>query len=274
MMYPNGTFIDEKMAEAMRAAGHMSPSISLEGGREATDARRGKGVFDKVMAAMDHLRAHGVLFGASVTITRHNCDEVFSDEFIDMLIDKGVLYVWGFHYIPIGRNPEFSLRIKADQRAELVERVRTVRSNKPILIADFWNDGHTMNGCIAGGRRYFHIAADGSVEPCAFAHFSTEKIQGRSLKEILQSPLSRAFQKRQPFNGNMLCPCPIIDNPQMLREIIAESGAKPTHAGAEALLFQPEASELDQTAAAWGTKAERLETFAGRGNGFQRGETS
>ena len=270
MMYTNGTFIDEDMAEAMRAAGNMSPAISLEGHREETDARRGKGVFDKIMAAMDHLKAHGVLFGASVTITRHNCREVFSDEFIDRLIEKGVLYMWGFHYIPIGRNPDFSLRITPEQRAELLERVRWVRRNRPILIADFWNDGNLVDGCIAGGRRYFHIAADGGVEPCAFAHFSNENIKGRSLKEILQSPLFRAFQKRQPFNHNMLRPCPIIDNPQMLREIIAESGAKPTHAGADAILFEPEANELDQTAAAWGAEAERLEASAGRGDGLPR----
>jgi len=264
MMYTNGTFIDEDMAEAMRAAGNMSPAISLEGGREATDARRGKGVFDKIMRAMDHLRNKGVLFGASLTITRNNCSDVFSDAFIDMLIDKGVLYIWGFHYIPIGRNPDFSLRLAPEQRAELVERVRFVRRNKPILIADFWNDGFITHGCIAGGRRYFHIAADGAVEPCAFVHFATDNIKGKSLKEVLQSPILRAFQKRQPFNHNMLRPCPIIDNPQILRDIIAESGARPTHVGAEAILYGEEAEQLNRSADAWARQAEALQMRLGR----------
>ncbi|MCX6645306.1 MAG: radical SAM protein [bacterium] len=259
MMYTNGTIIDEYMAEAMRAAGNMSPAISLEGEREPTDARRGKGIFDTVMAAMDHLKGKGVPFGASLTITRDNASEILSDAFIDMLIDKGVLYIWTFHYIPIGRNPDFSLRVTPEQRAELVEQVRTIRQTKPVMIVDFWNDGAISGGCIAGGRRYFHIAADGAVEPCAFVHYSTDNIKNKSLKEVLRSPLFHAFQKRQPFNENMLRPCPIIDNPQILRDIIAESGAKPTHKEAEAILCGEQANELDKTANVWARQVEAFE---------------
>lgn len=259
MAYTNGTRIDDAMAEALREVGSFSPAISLEGGRETTDARRGSGVFDRILEAMDHLREKRVTFGASLTITRRNCEEVFSDEFVDRLIEKGVLYGWAFHYIPIGRNPDYSLRITPEQRARLVRRVSTVRRSKPILIADFWNDGFITHGCIAGGRRYFHIAADGTVEPCAFAHFSTDNIKEKSLKEILQSPLFRAFQKRQPLNHSMLRPCPIIDNPQMLREIIAESGAKPTHLGADAILQGTEAYESDRTAARWAESVRLIE---------------
>lgn len=62
MLYTNGTLIDEEIAEKMRSAGNISAAISLEGGREATDARRGSGVFDKIMSAMDHLRNKGVAF--------------------------------------------------------------------------------------------------------------------------------------------------------------------------------------------------------------------
>ena len=132
MLYTNGTLIDAQMARRMREAGNISPAISLEGWRETTDRRRGKGVFDRVMAAMDHLKENGVAFGISVTVTRHNWEELFADQFIDMVIDKGALYGWSFHYIPIGSNPDFDLMLTPEQREALVRRVRHIRTHKPI----------------------------------------------------------------------------------------------------------------------------------------------
>jgi len=258
MIYTNGTLIDQDKAKKMREIGNISPAISLEGGEASTDQRRGKGVFAKVMTAMDNLREQGVLFGISLTVTRHNCEEVFSDEFIDMVIEKGAMYGWAFHYIPIGHNPDFSLRLTPEQRAWLVERVKYIRTHKLIQIADFWNDGALTQGCIAGGRRYFHITAQGDIEPCAFVHFSNDKIFGKSLKEILQSPVFKSYQKRQPFSDNMLRPCPLIDVPEALREIICESEALPTHAGADAILNGEAAKNLDSLAAAWKKQADQV----------------
>ncbi len=259
MMYTNGTLIDAEMAEAFREVGNISPTISIEGDREWTDARRGEGVYDQIMAAMDQLREHGVAFGASVTLTRQNCFEVFGDKFVDHLINKGVLYIWSFHYMPIGRNPDYNRRITPEQRADLVHRVGRLRTEKPILIADFWNDGHLTYGCIAGGRGFFHIAADGAVEPCAFAHFSNMNIKGSSLKQVLQSPLFRAYKQRQPFDCNYMKPCPIVDNPSALREMVDESHARPTHEGADDILNPQAAEKLESYAQEWDERAKELE---------------
>ncbi|NLC11496.1 MAG: radical SAM protein [Firmicutes bacterium] len=259
MLYTNGTLIDKAMAAGMRQAANMSPVISIEGPREYTDERRGQGVFDKIMQAMDNLRREGVAFGFSLTVTRKNCHVVFSDDFIDLMIAKGALYGWSFHYIPIGSDPDFSLVLTPEQRSYLVERVREIRATKPIQVADFWNDGHLTGGCIAGGRRYFHITASGAVEPCAFVHFSLENIQGKSLKEVLGSKIFKAYQARQPLSENLLRPCPLIDVPQALREIVAESGARPTHEGADSILKGEHKEALDQIAAAWQKEADRLE---------------
>lgn len=257
MIYTNGTLIDKSTAAWMRDAGNISPAISLEGWREATDNRRGKGVYDRIMAAMDNLKENGVAFGFSVTITRDNCEEVFSDQFIDHLIEKGALYGWSFHYIPIGRSPDFSMMITPEQRAALVDRVRYIRKNKPIQVADFWNDGELTQGCIAGGRRYFHITAAGDVEPCAFVHFAIDNIKGKTLKEILANPLFAAYQKRQPFSDNLLRPCPLIDVPEDLRAMISESGAWPSHEGADTILYNETAANMDAVAAAWKEEADR-----------------
>lgn len=258
MAYTNGTLIDEKTAGRIIEVGNFSPAISLEGWQETTDARRGAGTFARVMHTMDLLRARGAVFGASLTITRHNVREVTSDEFIDFLIERGVAYVWTFHYIPIGRNPDVELMITPEQRAYLARRIPYLRTHKPIQIADFWNDGELVEGCIAGGRKYIHINAQGEVEPCAFVHFAVDNINEKSLQEVLKSSLFEAYQKRQPFHCNHLRPCPIIDNPRALREIVQESGAHPTHEGAETVLEGVVAAYLDDLSRAWGELADEI----------------
>lgn len=251
MIYTNGTLIDDAVADRIIEVGNISPVLSLEGWEEHTDRRRGKGIFKRVVAAMDRLKERGAIFGVSITATRENVDEVISDGFVDFLVEKGVRYGWIFHYIPIGRNPNPDLMLTLEQRAYLVERVPYIRTHWPLFVTDFWNDGEATQGCIAGGRGYFHITASGAVEPCAFIHFSVDNIRDKSLQDVLKSPLFTAFQKRQPFCDDYLLPCPLIDVPTGLREIVAESGARPTHEGADTVLAGEIGDFLDRRSAAW-----------------------
>ena len=251
MIYTNGTRIDDEVADRLQKVGNISPCVSIEGWREETDSRRGQGTYDKVLAAMERLHERGILFGASITVTRKNYKEVTSDEFIDFLIDKGVRYIWAFHYIPIGRTPNTDLMILPEQRAYLYERTAYLRENKLMTYVDFWNDGELTNGCIAGGDSFFHITAKGDVEPCVFVHFAVDNIRDKSLKEVLGSPFFREYQKRQPFSDNYLRPCPIIDVPDELRQMIQNNNACPTHEGADTILTGEVAGFLDQRAADW-----------------------
>ena len=257
MAYTNGTLIDENMARWMKEAGNFTPAISIEGSRETTDQRRGSGVYDKIMEAMDNLKENGVAFGFSITATNENWEEVFSDQFIDLMIDKGALYGWSFHYIPIGSNPDFSLMLNNEQRLALAERVRHIRSNKPIQVADFWNDGELTGGCIAGGRQYFHINAKGDVEPCAFVHYTVDNIKGKSLKDILANPLFKKFQEQQPFSNNLLRPCPLIDHPEKLRYMMSDDLAVPSYKGADAMQRGQAAETIDSIAANWKEAADQ-----------------
>ncbi len=253
MMYTNGTLIDEEMADRMLEVGNVSPTLSLEGFAPQTDGRRGKGTFGKIERAMELLKERGILFGTSFTVTRENCHLLTKDtRLIEALVEKGAFYTWLFHYIPIGSNPDPELMITPEQREELVETIPEVRSNYPLFIVDFWNDGYFTNGCIAGGQRYFHINASGDVEPCAFVHFAVENIEGKSLTEILQNPLFKEYQDRIPFNDNLYRPCPIIDNPEELKDMVDKTGAEPTHEGADNIFEQSVYNKLKKKAEKWG----------------------
>jgi MoaA/NifB/PqqE/SkfB family radical SAM enzyme len=228
--------IDEKTAARLEECGNVAPMISLEGFRERTDARRGPGTFDRVLAAMDHLREAGVLFGTSFTETRENMEEIASDELLDLLVEKGALVAWYFQYIPIGREPHVELMPTPEQRDWLRRRLLKVRDEKPIFIGDFWNDGYYVEGCIAAGREYLHINANGDVEPCVFCHFSVDNIKEKSLKEALNSDFMKAIRREQPYRENYLTPCMLVDEPTVLRQAVSRYHAHPTHPGAETLI--------------------------------------
>ena len=257
MVYTNGTMIDKEMAKRLTDLGNISPAISLEGFEKETDARRGPGAFKKVMQAMDNLREAGAVFGFSATYTRNNTDIVGSDEFIDMLIDKGALYGWFFTFVPVGKDADMSLMCTPEQRDYMRERVLYFRTNKPIFVADFWNDGPLVSGCIAGGRSYLHINAHGDIEPCVFVHFAVDNIRNTTLNDVLRSPFFTEIRKRMPFNENHLRPCMIIDNPHILREVVSLCGAHPTHEGADCVTTDL-AGELDEYAREYGKIADHI----------------
>ncbi|MBT9160717.1 MAG: putative mycofactocin radical SAM maturase MftC [Dehalococcoidia bacterium] len=236
-IYTNGTLIDQEVARKLAELGNVIILFSLEGLEEETDARRGKGIFQKVMRGMDNLREAGVIFGFSVMVTRQNVETIISDEFNDMLIAKGCLFGWHFLYIPSGLGPDVSLMPTAEQRELMRLRgAQRIREEKPILVFDFWNDAPFVGGCIAAGRHFFHINSRGDAEPCIFVHLATDNVKQKSLKDVLSSPYFRGIRSRQPYDRNLLRPCMIIDQPHVLREICAEFCPYPTHDGADTLI--------------------------------------
>jgi len=243
-IYTNGSLLDEETVQKLAELGNVMPCISIEGYEKETDERRGRGHFKKIMEAMDRLKRAGVIFGFSVTSTRRNTDVVLEDKFIDMLVEKGAALGWYFTYIPIGRKPDISLMQTPEQRDYQRRRVSEIRNSKPILLADFWNDGWMTNGCISGGERYFHINANGDVEPCVFAHFAMDNIKNKPLAEALNSPLFRKIRDMRPYCTNPYRPCMLIDVPSVSRTAFNMSGVYPTHPGAETL-FTDLAPDMD-----------------------------
>ena len=259
-IFTNGTLIDDVFCEEVVRLGNIAPSISLEGFEEVNDLRRGKGVFQKVMHAMDTMKKHKLLFGTSICYTSSNYKTVTSDEFLDMIISKGVKYTWYFHYMPVGNDASTDLLLTPEQREYMYHRVREIRASeggKPIIAVDFQNDGEYVSGCVAGGKYYCHINPNGDVEPCVFIHYSSANIHDMSLLDCLKQPLFKAYKANQPFNPNHLKPCPMLENPEKLIQMVHETGAKSTD------LQSPETVEnlcgkCEHYAADWNDTADKL----------------
>lgn len=228
LAFTNGTLIDEKFADELLRVKNFVPAISIEGFEEATDYRRGKGTYQKVKNAMRILKEKKLPFGASCCYTSKNIDSLSSEEYIDMLVEAGAKFAWFFHYMPIGNTAAPELLPSPEQRETMYRKIREYRKSKPIFTIDFQNDGEFVNGCIAGGRSYLHINANGDIEPCAFIHYADSNIRTHTLLEAYKRPLFMAYKEGQPFNENMLRPCPMLENPECLCSMVKRTEAYST----------------------------------------------
>ena len=258
--FTNGTLIDDDFCRELLRVGNFFVSVSIEGFEEANDGRRGEGHFQKALAAMELMHRYKIPFGVSICYTAKNYKTVTSDEFLDLLISKGCVFAWYFHYMPVGMGASTDLLLTPEQRTYMKNRVREIRGvtgGKELYCIDFQNDGEFAGGCVAGGRIYCHINAAGDVEPCVFIHYSGANIREKSFLECLQQPLFLEYRKGQPFNGNHLRPCPMLENPDLLPEMVKRSGARSTD------LEAPESAEhlcekCKAYAACWQPTAEQL----------------
>ena len=228
LCFTNATLINEAFADDMLRVGNFIPAISLEGDEAATDSRRGAGTYQKVLRAMRLLRERKLPYGISSCYTSQNWESITSEEYYDSLIEMGAYFIWYFHYMPVGNDAAPELLPTPAQRTAVYHRVRKLRAEKPLFAMDFQNDAQYVGGCIAGGHRYLHINAGGDVDPCVFIHYSNANIREMSLLDALRSPIFMAYHHGQPFNENMLRPCPMLENPEKLRAMVAESGAHST----------------------------------------------
>lgn len=256
MFYTNGTLLTDEVIQRMAELGNIIPMLSLEGWRERTDARRGAGVFDTVVSAFDRLYQAGVLYGTSITPTRYNAEEILSDEFMDFIfLEKHASVAWLFQYMPIGRSPSLDLMPTPAQRIEMWRKSWQLVREKSYFLADFWNSGSVVDGCLSAGGHgnggYFYIDWNGNVNPCVFVPFSPVNIKdvyaaGANLNAVFSNPFFsdlRKFQsdlKNRTHGQCVLNPCPIRDHNAEFREILRQHEPDPSDPNAIAILQDPE----------------------------------
>ena len=260
IMYSNGTLIDDAVARRMGELGNLSPALSIEGMKARTDARRGEGIFDRIVGSAERLRREGVLFGMSLTATRQNADEILGDEVLETFVERlGAVYAFVFHYMPIGRAWTLDLMMTAEQRFRLYQRTWSLIRDRHLFVVDFWNGATGSNGCLAAGRAggYFHINWNGDVSPCVFFPYSPVNVRevyarGGSLDEVWAHPFfadirtwQREYGYREshepcPSCQNWIAPCLIRDHHSDFRRIMAAHDARATDDDARAALEDPQ----------------------------------
>lgn len=193
-VFTNGTFMDEKYFDLFDASRNLIPIMSIEGKKELTDTRRGTGVYDRLVRNMDELHKRGLIFGASVTVTKENIHEVTSDSFLGELSDRGCKAVIFVEFVPVTEESR-ELTPGEEEREYLKAEIARLRTEAPEMVyISFPGDEKSSGGCVAAGRGFFHINSHGGAEPCPFSPYSDVNIKNTSLREAMHSPLFLALQ--------------------------------------------------------------------------------
>ena len=220
-IFTNGTFMDEKYFALFDKCRNLIPVMSIEGEREITDARRGKGIYDRLMANMDELNRRGLIFGASVTVTTENFREVTSDAFLKSLSDRGCKAVIFVEYVPV-TDESRELAPGDEEREYLKAEIDRLRREQPEMVyISFPGDEKSSGGCVAAGRGFFHINSHGGAEPCPFSPYSDVNVKNSSLKDALRSPLFMALQDGGILTDDHEGGCVLYEKRGLVESILA-----------------------------------------------------
>ena len=193
-IFTNGTFLNDEYLRLFERCRNLVPVLSIEGDRAHTDARRGAGVYDQVRSGMEKLHKLGLLFGASVTVTTENVEEVTSAAFLDSLAEHGCRLVIYVEYVPV-TDESRELAPDDGERDYLARQLIQLRSQRPEMVfVSFPGDEKSSGGCMAAGRGFFHINSHGGAEPCPFSPYSDINVRDTSLREAMSSSLFLALR--------------------------------------------------------------------------------
>ena len=192
-LFTNGLLLDDAVTARLRAQPQVIPVLSIEGWEPETDTRRGMGVFESVAAAAEKLRAAGLFFGVSVTVTRRNFEAVTAEGLVQALIGNGCSLFIFVEYTPAEPGTE-DLTLLQEQRRQLVEFSEGLQKRSRPVFVVFPGDEEQFGGCLAAGRGFVHVGPDGSLEPCPFAPYSDTSVADKLFKEALASHLLGAIR--------------------------------------------------------------------------------
>jgi len=225
-IFTNGLLIDDSVAARLRRQRNTIPVLSLEGNQEITDDRRGSGVWSRVRGAAQALRRARVFFGSSFTVRSDTLDALTDEQFIAEMIGLGCRLFFFVEYVPVQPGTE-SWELTQGQRLELARRVEALRSSTPALYVSFPGDEEATGGCLAAGRGFIHISAQGNVEPCPFAPYSDSSVRGTPLRDALRSPLLEAIRAHHDRFGDTSGGCALWRQREQVQALLESHDREP-----------------------------------------------
>lgn len=219
-IFTNGTMIDEGYVALFSKHRNLIPILSIEGSESYTDERRGKGVYRQLFSVMNSLKDHKMLYGTSITLTKENIKEVTEIDYLNQLYEAGSKAVFFIEYVPVTEDT----KVLAPQDAERVfleERLKVLRAHyEDMLFIAFPGDEKRSGGCLAAGRGFFHINAQGGAEPCPFSPYSDTSLKDTSLREAINSPLFRKLRDNHILMEDHSGGCVLFEKQETVQKLI------------------------------------------------------
>jgi len=232
----NGTIINDEDYKKLKRYGNIAVIVSIEGGVEQTDYRRGSGVYEKVMNTSKHLNKIGVLNGISVTITKLNYLYWMNPEHIDHLISQGIRIGVFIEYIPTtpmsnngNEQSDHSLILNPEEREIFREKMLRYRDTKQIYIVHSPGDEEFFGGCVSAGRGFAHVTPEGHLTPCPVSNIATHNLITSSFRDGLASPLFQKIRENEHLLETEGLPCALFAHPKEVDELAKSVGAYRTN---------------------------------------------
>lgn len=221
-VFTNGTMMDERYMKLFDKCRNLIPIVSIEGRREATDARRGEGIHQIQMKNMDFFQKKNLLFGASITVTTDNLKEVSNREFLDSLVERGCKVMIYVEFVPVTEESRH-LAPGDEEREYLRDQLMQLREAYPeVIFYAFPGDEKDSGGCIAAGRGFFHINSQGGAEPCPFSPYSDINVKETSLRQAMQSKLFRQLQEGGTLKEDHPGGCVLFERRDVVESILRQ----------------------------------------------------
>lgn len=222
-VFTNGTMLNDNNLNLLDKKRNLVPILSIEGDKEYTDSRRGKGTYELLMNSMDDLNKRGILYGVSITVTTHNVRSVTSTKYFETIYRRGCKAVVFVEYVPVTDSSKHLAPTDLERKI-LEEQLKYLRDTyKDAIFLSFPGDEKYSGGCLAGGRGFFHINANGSAEPCPFSPFSDINLKNCTLENALNSPLFQKLNASGMLMGEHDGGCLLFEHEEEVRRLLEES---------------------------------------------------
>jgi len=221
IIFTNGLLLNEETIKKIKRQKNIVPLISLEGCEEETDEARGKGVYTRLEKTMKNLKAHGLFFGTSLTLTSKNFNTIMDEKFIQNLINLGCKFFLFAEYNPVKPGTE-KLMVTDSQRKKIMGIMKKFREKWKALFIEVPGDEEEIGGCLAAGRGFIHISAEGDVEPCPFAPYSDTNLNNVSLKEALNSEFLKKIRESHVQLHKTDGSCALWQNREKVQSLLKE----------------------------------------------------
>jgi MoaA/NifB/PqqE/SkfB family radical SAM enzyme len=225
----NGTAITEDDFKRLKRLSNVAVLVSIEGGPDATDARRGSGVYERVSETLRRLLKSGVLAGISVTVNRLNHEYWMGGEELDRFIEMGVKIGVFIEHIPVAAGPVGSddrqLVLTKEERERFRSWVLDLRATRPIYLVHSPGDEEFFGGCVSAGRGFAHVTPAGDLTPCPVSNVATHNLTTSTLREGLASQLFKEIRESEHLLENSGSPCALFSHPKEVEELAKAVGA-------------------------------------------------
>lgn len=204
----NGTKITAEMVSRLADMGNICPMISIDGFQESTDAVRGRGVYQQVLATMQLFKDARLPYAATVTVTRQNRREVTGHRFLGMLESYRCCGVNYSCYVAIGRSPHPEMQLSVAE-SEALDDVRELILRNFTLFPSVGRNGVARVNSCSAAREYFHVLPNGQVESCPFAQWAdpTLNMATHSILEVMASPFFSGIRELNRYGVSAATPC-------------------------------------------------------------------